>query len=165
MYKCCVYLACEKADISRLHRWFPREMTCILMRRHYQDVDTVLLIGWRKFSTNQKHNLDQGGDACAGSGLVSETSFHGETSVGATICGLFFSFQCLLYILSELAAVYYTKKNLTEISLKGYLFVMFTWLMKLSIASSVVNQLVAPKVSSKWSYLASWLLETSVSAV
>lgn len=82
--------------------------------------------------------------------LVSETSFHGETSVGATICGLFFSSQCLLHIiLSELAAVYYTKKNLTEISLKGYLFVMFTWLMKLSIASSVVNQLVASKVSSK----------------
>ena len=81
--------------------------------------------------------------------LVSETSFHGETSVGATICGLFFSSHSLLYILSELAAVYYTKKNLTEISLKGYLFVMFTWLMKLSIASSVVNQLVASKVSSK----------------
>ena len=45
MYKCCVYFACEKADISRLHHWFPREMTCILRRRHYQDVDTVLLIG------------------------------------------------------------------------------------------------------------------------
>lgn len=30
MYKCCVYFAWEKAG----------EMTCILMRRHYQDVDT-----------------------------------------------------------------------------------------------------------------------------
>lgn len=71
MYKCCVYFVWEKADISRLHHWFPREMPCILMRRHYQDVDTVLLIRWRKFSTNQEHNLDQGSDACACSVLVS----------------------------------------------------------------------------------------------
>ena len=55
------------------------------------------------------------------------------------------SSQCLP--LSKLAAVYYTEQDLTEISLKGYLFVC--WLMKLSIASSVVNQLVAAKVSSK----------------
>ena len=44
MYKCCVYYAREKAGICCGHHWFPGETTCILMKRHYQDVDTLPLI-------------------------------------------------------------------------------------------------------------------------
>lgn len=58
---------------------------------------------------------------------------------------VFFLSQCLL--LSEFAAVYYIKKDLTEISLKGYSGLL-CWLMKLSIAFLVVNQLVVSNVSS-----------------
>ena len=61
------------ADISQLHRWFPREMTSenscekgginsILMTSTTQ-IWVVLFIGWSKSSTNQKHYLDLGSDA------------------------------------------------------------------------------------------------------
>ena len=51
----------------------------------------MLLIGWNKFYTNQKHYPDLGSDThqYGISALVSQTSFFGETTGGVAKCRLF----------------------------------------------------------------------------
>ena len=75
----------KTGDIPRRQHWFPREITrrnSIPMTRHYRD-----LIGWKFASTSHIWVMTR--HQYGISALVSETSFHGETSGDDANVGIF----------------------------------------------------------------------------